>query len=304
VAPPTVDATRPWHGAWPAHLGHSLEYPAVPAWWLLERNLPRVAQRVALRELDHATLAEGRTLTYEALWTAVRGAAAGLRARGVEPGVRVGFCLSNSAALIIGYYATWYAGGVVVPANPLATESEVAHQLADAGVALVIGVAGGVGATVAGALKLPFVDASAFQAMEHERPAAPAVCAPEDVAVLLYTGGTTGAPKGAMLTHRNIVANTLQFATWYAFEPGDEVAACAIPMFHSGGMSGVMNVRCSCSRASRPHRSQSQSNASVSRGCSGCRPCSSRCSTTPPRALRTTRRFARAGPMPRRYRRP
>jgi long-chain acyl-CoA synthetase len=62
------------------------------------------------------------------------------------------------------------------------------------------------------------------------------------VAVLLYTGGTTGAPKGAMLTHRNIVANTLQFATWYAFEPGGEVATCAIPMFHSGGMSGVMNV--------------------------------------------------------------
>ena len=60
--------------------------------------------------------------------------------------------------------------------------------------------------------------------------------------MLLYTGGTTGAPKGAMLTHRNIVANTLQFATWYAFEPGDEVSACAIPMFHSGGMSGVMNV--------------------------------------------------------------
>ena len=238
-----LEATRPWHGAWPAHLPPSLEYPAVPAWWLLERNLPRFAERAAVRELDHDTLAEGRTLTYEALWTAVRGAASGLRSRGVEPGVRVGFCLPNSAALIVGYYATWYAGGVVVPANPLATEGELAQQLSDAGVSLVVGAAGGVGQAVAGTLTLPFVDTAAFRAMEHELPAAPAACRPEDdVAVLLYTGGTTGAPKGAMLTHRNIVANTLQFATWYAFQPGDEVSACAIPMFHSGGMSGVMNV--------------------------------------------------------------
>jgi long-chain acyl-CoA synthetase len=243
VSSPTLDATRPWHSAWPTHLGHSLEYPAVPAWWLLERNLPRFAQRVAIRELDHTTLAEGRTLTYEALWAAVRGAATGLRALGVAPGVRVGFCLPNSAALIIGYYATWYAGGVVVPANPLATESELRHQLADAGVSVVVGVAGSVGQTAAAALGVPFVDVAAFQAMEGERPDAPAPCVPgDDIAVLLYTGGTTGAPKGAMLTHRNIVANTLQFGTWYAFEAGDEVSACAIPMFHSGGMSGVMNV--------------------------------------------------------------
>ncbi|HUK64125.1 MAG TPA: AMP-binding protein, partial [Dongiaceae bacterium] len=240
---PALEAARPWHGAWPAHLPHSLEYPSVPAWWLLERNLPRFAGRIAVREVDHATLAEGRTLTYEALWAAVRGAASGLRAAGVESGVRVGFCLPNSAALIVGYYATWYAGGVVVPANPLATESEVAQQLGDAGVSLVVGAAGGVGQAVARGLRRPFLDTATFQAMERERPTTPAVCAPDDeVAVLLYTGGTTGAPKGAMLTHRNIVANTVQFATWYAFAHGDEVAVCAIPMFHSGGMSGVMNV--------------------------------------------------------------
>jgi acyl-CoA synthetase (AMP-forming)/AMP-acid ligase II len=93
---------RPWHGAWPAHLPRSLDYPRVPAWWLLERNLPRFADRVALRELDHETLTERRTLTYEALWRAVRGAAAGLRAVGVGPGVRVGFSLANSVELIVG----------------------------------------------------------------------------------------------------------------------------------------------------------------------------------------------------------
>jgi long-chain acyl-CoA synthetase len=96
---------------------------------------------------------------------------------------------------------------------------------------------------VGGRLKLPVLDTDAFRAMEGLPPARPAACRPaEDVAVLLYTGGTTGSPKGAMLTHRNIVVNTLQFAGWYAFAPGDETSLGVIPMYHSGGMSGVMNV--------------------------------------------------------------
>ena len=117
--------------------------------------------------------------------------------------------------------------------------------------------------------------------------------------MLLYTGGTTGAPKGAMLTHRNIVANTLQFATWYAFEPGDEVATCAIPMFHSGGMSSVMNVplwpgpRCWCGPASPPRRLPVRSNGTGHAAVRRPDRCSSRCSTTRPPGPLTTRRCAR-----------
>ena len=70
---------RPWHAVWPAYVACSLDYPRVPAWWLLERNLPRFAGRVAVRELDQDTLAERRALTYEALVRAARGAATGLR---------------------------------------------------------------------------------------------------------------------------------------------------------------------------------------------------------------------------------
>jgi long-chain acyl-CoA synthetase len=225
------------------HLPRSLDYPRVAAWWVLERNVARFADRVAVRELDHETLAERRALTYEELWRAVRGAAAGLRAAGVGRGVRVGVCLPNGVDVIVAFYATWYAGGTVAPVNPLARAGEVAEQLGDAGVCLVIGAEGGVGAAAAEALEVPFIDLAAFRAMERARPAQAAPCTPdEDVAVLLYTGGTTGVSKGAMLTHRNIVANTVQFAEWYAFAPGDEVSVCAIPMYHSGGMSGVMNV--------------------------------------------------------------
>src|SRR5712691_5166069 len=113
---------RPWHGVWPAHVPHSLDYPVAPAWWLLERHVARFGERVALRELDHATLAAGRTLTYAALFRGVRGVAAGLRARGVAPGARVALVLPNSAALVIGYYATWYAGATAVPVNAGARE--------------------------------------------------------------------------------------------------------------------------------------------------------------------------------------
>ena len=234
---------RPWHRAWPAHVPRSIAYPSVPAWWLLERNVPRFADRVAVRDLDHETLAERRSLTYEALLRAVQGAATGLRDLGAGRGMRVGFCLPNSAELIVGYYATWYVGGTVVPANAGARAGELEQQLADAGVCLVVGLRGGGAEAAAERMKVPFVDVAAFREMERREPAAPAPCAPEDdVAVLLYTGGTTGLPKGAMLTHRNIAANTIQFADWYAFAPGDEVSFCAIPMSHSGGMSGVMNV--------------------------------------------------------------
>jgi len=86
---------------------------------------------------------------------------------------------------------------------------------------------------------IPF---EALLAEDGRRLKTAAIDAHEDVAVILYTGGTTGTPKGAMLTHRNIVANTVQFAEWYAFESGRESCIGVLPMFHSGGMSGAMNV--------------------------------------------------------------
>src|SRR5438093_5261266 len=128
---------RPWHAVWPAHVPLSREYPAVPAWWLLERNIARFADRVAVRTLDHQTLREGRSLTYEQLFRAVRGVAAGLGKLGVSPGDRVGLCLPNSPELVVGYYATWMAGAVAVPANPAARETELVQHFADAEVALI-----------------------------------------------------------------------------------------------------------------------------------------------------------------------
>ena len=63
-----------------------------------------------------------------------------------------------------------------------------------------------------------------------------------DLAFLPYTGGTTGVPKGSMLTHQNLVVNTLQFKTWFGYREGEEVFIAALPLFHIGGIAGVMNV--------------------------------------------------------------
>ena len=179
---------------------------------------------------------------------------------GIRKGDRVGTLLPNSPALITSYYGTWMAGAAVTPCNALASEKEFAHQLRDAGAKILIAAEtmADMAMSVAGNLGIPVILAPVGEPVAaipagavrfdelirtgRKRPAGVVVDPGSDMAVLLYTGGTTGDPKGAVLTHRNIVANTMQFAEWYALEAGKEVFVCTIPMSHSGGMSGVMNV--------------------------------------------------------------
>jgi long-chain acyl-CoA synthetase len=243
---------------WPAHVPLTLDYPDVPAWWLLERNVARFPNRSALQIVDHETGAEHGTHTYAALWDAVLALAAAFERLGIGKGDRVALALPNCAELVIGYYASWFLGATAVPINPALTERESAGQVEDAEVGLLVAAAENAGAmsNIAATRIIPLVlvgDATkplpagsiAFDDMlrtDNRIPSPRAINPAEDVAVLLYTGGTTGPPKGAMLTHRNIVANTMQFAKWYAFEPGAEICIGALPMFHSGGMTGVMNV--------------------------------------------------------------
>jgi long-chain acyl-CoA synthetase len=239
--PLQMRGSRAWHAAWPAAVPLTISYPRVPAWWLLERSAASFPTRVAVRELG--TGGAGRVTTYEALYRAIRGAAAGLQGLGAGRATRVGLVLPNSRALIVGYYATWLAGGIAVPANPAAREPELEVQLRDADVTLVIGEANSAASTITRKLGGTFVDADAFACLAAQAPTpSPPTTAPDDIAVLLYTGGTTGTPKGVALTHQNVVTNTIQFAEWYGFVPGDETCISALPMFHSGGMSGAMNV--------------------------------------------------------------
>ncbi|HEV2281862.1 MAG TPA: long-chain fatty acid--CoA ligase [bacterium] len=254
---------RPWDRFWPDHVPRSIDYPARPAWWILLRNLPDHAQRAAIRVVDPETAEERGRLTYDELAARSRALAAGLVRAGVRRGERAAFFLPNSPALIAAYFGTWLAGAVGVPCNPMHRTAELEYQLRDAEASVLLTSASlyPTAADVAARLRIPVFVAPVDAAAEPPAAGLPdgatpwtellasadgyepvAVDPDADLALLLYTGGTTGVPKGAMLTHRNIVANTVQFATWYGFEEGRETCIATLPLFHSGGMAGAMNV--------------------------------------------------------------
>jgi long-chain acyl-CoA synthetase len=246
---------------WPPHLPYSLDYPDVPAWWILERNIGRFDDKDAIVFLDYEDMSQIGRLTYGELYKSAVALSAGLRELGIKKGDHVGTVLPNSPALIQSYYGIWLAGATIVPNSPMVKGPELRKTLVNSSVSTLIAAEGSfpearkacegldVRLIVASAGRSTGVDipkdVPRFESLlkTDKEPLSDFTINPEDdVAVILYTGGTTGEPKGAMLTHRNIVVNTIQFGEWYAFEPGGEICVCAIPMSHSGGMAGVMNV--------------------------------------------------------------
>ena len=254
--PNQTDTSRPWHGSWPSHIPISLNYPDVPTWWILEKNLARFADRPAIRFIDHESLVEKQVLTYKALASMASSVAAGLQRLGIQKGDRIAFYLPNSPELVISYFAIWRAGAVAVPCNPMFRQQELTNHLKDAEVRYLIASAPGSdnASAVAKHLGIRLVVASdkgelTFNDLLADDPRnlrEVHIDPDDDLALILYTGGTTGAPKGAMLTHRNIVTNTIQFAEWYALEQGLETCISVLPLFHSGGMSGALNVPLYC----------------------------------------------------------
>jgi long-chain acyl-CoA synthetase len=253
--------SRPWHKLWPPHLSYSLDYPDVPAWWILKRNIGRFDDKDAIVFLDYEDMSEIARLTYGALYRSAVALSVGLRELDVKKGDHVGTVLPNSPAIIQSYYGIWLAGATIVPNSPMAKGPELRKTLVNSGVTMLIAAEESFpeARKACEGLDIPIVvaptgrpigveiprDVVRFESLlkADKEPLSDFTIDPkDDVAVILYTGGTTGEPKGAMLTHRNIVVNTIQFAEWYAFEPGREICVCAIPMSHSGGMAGVMNL--------------------------------------------------------------
>jgi long-chain acyl-CoA synthetase len=197
--------------------------------------------RVAVR-LDELAL------TYRELDERSARVAGLLAARGVAPGDRVGLMLPNIPEFPVLYYGVLRAGAVVVPMNPLLKAREIEYYLADSGARVVFAwqaaaAEAAKGAEAAGADFVPVAPGGLDQLLAGHAPmAAVADRADDDTAVILYTSGTTGRPKGAELTHANLARNAAVTATTLLrLEPGDVVMGC-LPLFHSFGQTCGLNA--------------------------------------------------------------
>jgi long-chain acyl-CoA synthetase len=170
-----------------------------------------------------------------------------LAARAVGPGDRVGIMLPNVPAFAVLYYGVLRAGGTVVPMNPLLKSREVQHYLGDSGAKLVFAwetaeSEATTGAEAVGATCVPVKDGSMQEAAAWPHEPRVAARADEDTAVILYTSGTTGIPKGAQLTHANLRANAAVTAsTLLNLTPNDVIMGC-LPLFHSFGQTCGLNT--------------------------------------------------------------
>ena len=192
--------------------------------------------------------------TYAQLWEQARRYAAVFRAHGVAPGDRVAIMLPNVDAFPRAYYGALALGAVVVPVHALLTAAEVTYVLRDSGAKLLVCAgsllaAGGPGAQAAGVFCFSVLaepgaaDASLEREMLLHEPIDTFVERdPHDDAVILYTSGTTGAPKGAVLSQNNLVLNAAVNAFDLFGVTKDDVFLAVLPLFHSFGQTCVMNT--------------------------------------------------------------
>jgi long-chain acyl-CoA synthetase len=199
------------------------------------------ADRVAVRVDDAA-------MTYRELDEASARVAGLLREHGIKPGDRVGVMMPNVAEVLVVYYGALRAGAVVVPMNPLLKVREVAHYLGDSGARLIFAwhtfadEARG-GAEQANAESI-VVDSVGFPDLLASADPDYAVVdrADNDTAVILYTSGTTGQPKGAELTHGNLASNTEVSRADIVRAGPDDVIFGGLPLFHVFGQTVALNV--------------------------------------------------------------
>ena len=214
----------------------------------MSENLARNLTETAARHGDRVAFKlDDVELTYAALDAASARAAGLLRARGVEPGDPVGLMLPNVPYFPVLYYGILRAGAVVVPMNVLLKEREVAYYLEDSGAKLLLAWHGFAEAAEAGAAKAGaeciLVTPGEFEQLlgSAEPVEEPVERDEQDTAVILYTSGTTGQPKGAELTHPNLRKNCTISAQTLGRFTHEDVLLGALPLFHTFGQTCTMN---------------------------------------------------------------
>jgi long-chain acyl-CoA synthetase len=214
-------------------------------------NLGIILQASAQHRPDHvAVRLDDRALSYGALDRAARSVAASLRERGIAPGTTVALMVPNVPEFTIAYFGILYAGCSVVPLNVLLSAPEVTYHLQDSEARLLIAhpLFEGPARDGAAEASVPVVwtDGDGRESLEAMLAAEPvsAVHATraDDTAVILYTSGTTGKPKGAELTHANLLINCALVVPRLLPIDADQVALATLPLFHSFGQTCIQNA--------------------------------------------------------------
>lgn len=265
---------KPWLKHYPPQIPHTLTYEETSLQQLLKNTAEKYPNKIAI-------YFNGKELSYQELYDSALKFAGYLQKIGIQKGDRVAIMLPNTPQSVISFYGVMMAGGIVVQTNPMYTERELAFQMKDSGAKAIVAldilfprIKKIQGETelehiIITAIKdylpfpknlvYPFIQKKQYgysvkvehkgndhlftEIMKH-----PALQEPimninfeEDLAILQYTGGTTGFPKGVMLTHKNLIANTKMCQAWlYKCREGEEIVLGALPFFHVYGMTTVM----------------------------------------------------------------
>jgi long-chain acyl-CoA synthetase len=265
---------KPWLTLYPSEIPASLAYESEPVQQYLVHAAKRYPNKTAIHFM-------GKELTYQQVYDATVTLAGYLQNLGITKGDRVSIMLPNSPQSVISYFAILFAGGIVVQTNPLYTERELEYQMKDSGAIAIITLdilypriskiiaQTDIQHIVVTGIKdylpfpkniiYPFIQKKQSGLVVHAKhegnthlltkilklPVKPVTPNDfnfeEDIAILQYTGGTTGFPKGVMLTHKNLVSNATMCNAWlYKCKPGEESLLGVIPFFHVYGMTMIM----------------------------------------------------------------
>ncbi|MGO2136546.1 MAG: long-chain fatty acid--CoA ligase [Marinobacter sp.] len=255
------------YGVWPKELPKTLTLPKTSIFTNLAVSALRYPDNIAIIFYD-------ASITYRRLLAEVETMAGYLQAQGVKKGDRVLLYMQNSPQYVISYYAILRADAVVVPVNPMNRAAELEHYIADTGSAICLAgqelveyiapvlektdleqvvvasystyikpdtdldlpkevAAPAWTAEASGLVRWESAMAAGHVPSEH-------TSGPEDLAVIPYSSGTTGAPKGCMHTHRSVMATAVHRVTWSQSTP-NSVHLATLPFFHVTGMTGSMN---------------------------------------------------------------